>query len=464
MLSLLGPNPRETAQKLNLVGDCLILAAASVAATMLPELHRIHWLVALGMGAAAMLVWGLMSRALRHYDVFNGRAVVGDIALTSVQLAVLLMVLYGLRSAVARYAIASDFHRFAIVALPGIAWLRLTINWVHHREIRVRDVLVVGIGPLGRHTGLEIRDGKNKDINVYGYLRFADEPVHDRLPAAIMGDAASLEEFLKKHVISEVYIAGNGDKHRAEMQQAIRVLERFGIPFALPACSFRFSRARPAHEVAVADGYVHYLSVRHKPLQFAFKRAFDIVASGAALVALAPLMIGVAIAIKLTSRGPVLFRQERVGYHGRAFNMLKFRSMVINAEELKKKLLAQNEQSGPVFKMKRDPRITAVGRWIRKFSIDELPQLINVLRGEMAVVGPRPPVPSEVMQYEAWQRRRFSVRPGLTCVWQVSGRNQISFEEWMYLDMQYIDHFSLAQDFALILKTIPVVVTGRGAS
>jgi exopolysaccharide biosynthesis polyprenyl glycosylphosphotransferase len=248
------------------------------------------------------------------------------------------------------------------------------------------------------------------------------------------------------------------------MQQAIRVLERFAIPFALPACSFRFSRARPAHEVAVADGYVHYLSVRHKPLQFAFKRAFDIAASGAALVALAPLMIGVAIAIKLTSRGPVLFRQERVGYHGRAFNMLKFRSMVINAEELKKKLLAQNEQSGPVFKMKRDPRITAVGRWIRKFSIDELPQLINVLRGEMAVVGPRPPVPSEVMQYEAWQRRRFSVRPGLTCVWQVSGRNQISFEEWMYLDMQYIDHFSLAQDFALILKTIPVVVTGRGAS
>jgi lipopolysaccharide/colanic/teichoic acid biosynthesis glycosyltransferase len=138
--------------------------------------------------------------------------------------------------------------------------------------------------------------------------------------------------------------------------------------------------------------------------------------------------------------------------------------MVVNAEELKAKLMALNEQAGPVFKMKRDPRITALGRFIRKYSIDELPQLINVLRGEMSLVGPRPPVPSEVAKYEAWQRRRLSVRPGLTCVWQVSGRNEISFEEWMYLDMQYIDHWSLSQDFQLILKTVPVVLTGRGAS
>ena len=168
--------------------------------------------------------------------------------------------------------------------------------------------------------------------------------------------------------------------------------------------------------------------------------------------------------MKLTSRGPVLFRQERVGLHGRTFGMLKFRSMVTNAEELKARLMAQNEMSGPVFKMKHDPRITRIGRFIRKYSIDELPQLLNVLRGDMSIVGPRPPVPSEVAKYEAWQRRRLSVRPGLTCVWQVSGRNQISFEEWMLLDMRYIDHWSLAQDFNLILKTVPVVLTGRGAS
>jgi exopolysaccharide biosynthesis polyprenyl glycosylphosphotransferase len=261
-----------------------------------------------------------------------------------------------------------------------------------------------------------------------------------------------------------VFIAGNGDSQRAEMQTAIGVLERFGIPFALPACGFRFARARPAFEAAIADGYVHYLSVRSKPMQSAFKRLFDIVASFSALVLLSPLLLVFGAIIRFTSRGPVLFRQQRVGRHAKAFHMLKFRSMVVNAEELKAKLMAQNEQSGPVFKMKRDPRITRVGRFIRKYSIDELPQLLNVLRGEMSIVGPRPAVPSEVARYDAWQRRRLSVRPGLTCVWQVSGRNEISFEEWMYLDMQYIDHWSFAQDFQLILKTLPVVVTGRGAS
>jgi exopolysaccharide biosynthesis polyprenyl glycosylphosphotransferase len=199
-------------------------------------------------------------------------------------------------------------------------------------------------------------------------------------------------------------------------------------------------------------------------MQSAFKRLFDIAASSLALFLLSPLLLAVAAIIRFTSRGPVLFRQMRVGRHGKPFHMLKFRSMVVNAEELKAKLMAQNEQDGPVFKMRRDPRITRVGRFIRKFSIDELPQLLNVLRGEMSIVGPRPPVPSEVARYEAWQRRRLSVRPGLTCVWQVSGRNEISFEEWMYLDMQYIDHWSLAQDFQLILKTVPIVLSGRGAS
>ena len=335
--------------------------------------------------------------------------------------------------------------------------------WQRRREKPVQPVLIMGTGPLGRHTGLEIVD-RDSQTRVVGYLRFNDEPIHDRLPAEVIGVANDLEEVLKKHVVGEVFIAGNSDSHRTEMQSAIRVLERFGIPFALPAAGFRFGRARPEHEKAVADGYIHYLSIRHKPVQLAFKRLFDITSASLALLLLSLPMVVVALLIKVTSRGPVLFKQVRAGRHGRPFNMLKFRSMVVNAEELKAKLMSHNEQTGPVFKMTRDPRITAIGRFIRKFSIDELPQLINVVRGEMSIVGPRPPVPSELARYEAWQRRRLSVRPGLTCVWQVSGRNQISFEEWMYLDMQYIDHWSLAHDFELILKTVPVVLTGRGAS
>ena len=211
--------------------------------------------------------------------------------------------------------------------------------------------------------------------------------------------------------------------------------------------------------------YHHFICADYKPKQLAVKRLFDIVASCAALWLLLPLFAVVMAAIKLTSKGPIFFRQVRAGLHGRTFKMLKFRSMVVNAEELKASLAKENEMTGPVFKeSKNDPRITAIGRFIRKYSIDELPQLINVLRGDMSVVGPRPPVMSEVAKYQPWQRRRLSVRPGLTCIWQVSGRNQISFEEWMYLDMQYIDEWSLSKDLGLIFRTFPVVLTGRGAS
>src|SRR5581483_951518 len=286
----------------------------------------------------------------------------------------------------------------------------------------------------------------------------------DGAECTILGDVASLEEVLRKVAVDEIYVAGKMRTHGEEMQEAIRVCERLGIPFALPAYSFRLERAQAVHAEAVADGYLHYQTYQPKPHQQAMKRLFDIAASALALWALLPLFAVVMILIKLTSRGPIFFRQVRVGLHGRTFNMLKFRSMVANAEALKSSLAASNEQSGPVFKMRRDPRVTRVGRFIRRYSIDELPQLINVLRGDMSVVGPRPPVPEELLKYEAWQRRRLSVRPGLTCIWQVSGRNQISFEDWMVLDMQYIDHWSLAQDFTLIFRTIPVVITGRGAS
>jgi exopolysaccharide biosynthesis polyprenyl glycosylphosphotransferase len=423
----------------------------------------LHWMVALGLAVGSMFLWTVASRILRHYDVWNGRNVGSDVALTFLTLSGMILVLGVLRYFVPMYAIGSDLTRFAGIAVPAIVWLRLTVIWLRRREVQERPILIVGIGPLGRHTGLEVRDA-NDGRRPIGFLRFEQESVHDRLPAPILGDAKDLDTVLKEQVVDEVFIAGQRDAHHTEMQRAIGTCERFGIPFALPAAGFRFSRAEPAHKAAIPDGYIHYRTVRQKPVQLAMKRAIDILVSAAALAVLSPLLLTVTFLVKLTSRGPILFRQLRVGQHGRQFHMLKFRSMVVNAEELKAKLLAQNEQQGPVFKMKSDPRITRIGRFIRKFSIDELPQLLNILRGEMSIVGPRPPIPSEVAKYEAWQRRRLSVRPGLTCVWQVSGRNQISFEEWMYLDMQYIDHWSLMHDLELIAKTVPVVLTGRGAS
>jgi lipopolysaccharide/colanic/teichoic acid biosynthesis glycosyltransferase len=196
----------------------------------------------------------------------------------------------------------------------------------------------------------------------------------------------------------------------------------------------------------------------------AVKRLFDIVASSAALALLLPLFVIIALVIKVTSLGPVFFRQVRVGLHGRRFQMLKFRSMVVNAEGLQPLLHNQNERiGGPVFKMRNDPRITPVGRFLRKYALDELPQLINVLRGDMSVVGPRPLPASEVALQETWQLRRHAVRPGLTCTWQaLAHRHRLSFQEWMRLDLRYADEWSLAKDVALICRTIPVVLGGAG--
>ena len=193
------------------------------------------------------------------------------------------------------------------------------------------------------------------------------------------------------------------------------------------------------------------------------KRLIDVVCSFLGVLVLSPLFIIIAIIIKMTSKGPVFFSQKRVGKNGKEFDMYKFRSMVVNAEELKEKLAAQNEMSGPMFKMKDDPRVTKVGKFIRKTSIDELPQLLNVLKGDMSLVGPRPSLPKEVAQFEDWMYRRLEVKPGLTCYWQVSGRNNIDFEDWMNLDIKYVDERNLWIDIKLIFKTVGVLFGDKNA-
>ena len=193
------------------------------------------------------------------------------------------------------------------------------------------------------------------------------------------------------------------------------------------------------------------------------KRFIDIFCSALGIILLSPVFIIVGTIIKLDSRGPVIFSQKRVGKDGKEFKMYKFRSMVVNAEELKKKLMHQNEMSGPMFKMKDDPRITKIGKFIRKTSIDELPQLINVLKGEMSLVGPRPSLPKEVAQFETWMMRRLDVKPGLTCYWQVSGRNNIDFDDWMKLDIKYVEDRTIKLDIKLIFKTFFVLFGDKNA-
>lgn len=198
-------------------------------------------------------------------------------------------------------------------------------------------------------------------------------------------------------------------------------------------------------------------------LYFFIKRVFDIIASLTGLIILSPVLLITSIAIKIEDKGPVIFSQERVGRNGKTFKMYKFRSMYTNAEEILKELKDLNEADGPVFKMKNDPRITKVGRFIRKYSIDELLQLINIIRGDMSVVGPRPALPKEVAEYDEFAKQRLLVKPGLSCYWQISGRSDIGFEQWMKLDVKYIKEMGILTDLKIILLTIPAVLKGEGS-
>lgn len=468
MVSVFGSLAPGNSSKINLAYDHVAvvgaLALAAYATGVSDALSSpLFWL----WSAFALVIWAVGSGALQLYDAWKVRVPVDEFALLSLVVVVETTGLGVFRTVVpgAMEALPHPGDFFSLL-LPLVGLARLLVfRPLARREEPIDDVLVVGTGPSARHTGTTLEQ-KHPRRRLLGFLRPNTGPARMQVPRErVLGSVREdLERILRAHPVGEVYVALRTTECGRDVEAVIRVCERLGIPFALPAVPVPMGRARPANPNSIPDGYLHFVPFASRPAQRAVKRLFDIVASAAALLVLSPLLLGVALIIKLTSRGPVFFAQERVGLHGRTFRMLKFRSMVVNAEALKAKLAAQNEQSGPVFKMKNDPRITPIGRFIRKYSIDELPQLINVLRGDMSVVGPRPPVPPEVAQYEPWQRRRLSVRPGLTCIWQVSGRNQISFEEWMYLDMRYIDHWSFWSDLALILRTVPVVLTGRGAS
>jgi exopolysaccharide biosynthesis polyprenyl glycosylphosphotransferase len=246
-----------------------------------------------------------------------------------------------------------------------------------------------------------------------------------------------------------------------EIQQFIYSCAEVGVVFRMQSLLLNYVKMQSTLSYLNQMPFLTFRNTPDNYIALKFKGVFDFIFSLVVIILLSPVLITIALLIKMDG-GPVFFLQKRTGLNGRHFYCYKFRTMVVNAESLQQSLLAQNEQEGPVFKMKNDPRVTKVGRFLRKTSLDELPQFINVLKGDMAIVGPRPPIPSEVKLYKRWQNRRLSMKPGITCIWQVSGRNNIPFDQWMKMDMQYIDTWSLKLDFIIILKTIKVMFTGDG--
>lgn len=341
------------------------------------------------------------------------------------------------------------------VALRGMA------RWARRHGYNTRRFAVAGTGPLARHAVQSLLGHREWGYEFAGYL--LEGPVVDAAtPGPVLGQVRDLGRILEHEVVDELLVAVSSEQ-AAVPREVLRVGEERGIPVKL---CMDFSLLRISSISFEEVGGVPAIAFSPVPSDVVAlwaKRLFDVALSGAVLLLTAPLLAVTAIAIRLDSPGPVLFRQRRVGMNGRHFTLWKFRTMCVDAEARLAQLTGHNEVGGPVFKMRNDPRVTRVGRWLRKTSLDEFPQFWNVLRGDMSVVGPRPPIPAEVERYEPWQRRRLSVKPGITCVWQVSGRSDIDFDQWMELDLQYIDNWSLWGDVRIVLRTVPAVLFGRGA-
>ncbi len=333
----------------------------------------------------------------------------------------------------------------------------------------LKVVFLVGANSQARALAARLLHRPELGIRIRGFLSHQTEDTDasiramEELGMEHLGNLSSLSALLEREVVDGViFCVGAG--RLASMEELFLMCEDLGIDTLMAANLFPHLIAQVHLERLEELPLLRFTTVPHDQIALFLKRAFDLSVSFAALALLSPLMALISLLVKTTSPGPVLFKQERVGLNGRRFLCLKFRTMVQNAEELKGDLEHLNEVSGPVFKIRNDPRVTPIGRVLRKISLDELPQLWNVLLGEMSLVGPRPPIPGEVEKYQRWQRRRLSMRPGITCLWQISGRSELDFDTWMKLDLQYIDHWSLALDFIILIKTVPAVLSARGAA
>jgi exopolysaccharide biosynthesis polyprenyl glycosylphosphotransferase len=345
--------------------------------------------------------------------------------------------------------------------------LRIIARYVRSKGLNYRTLIIVGTGRRATDIARMIEGHKYWGYKILGFISDGHHLPNNWAHYRIFGTVADLRRILeggnRDEPVDEIVFAVTRKK-LDEMKQIFLFCEELGIRTRVALNFFQNRVARIELEELEGVPFLTFTTTPSNETQLALKRLLDVVVSAALLLFAAPIIAFVAVMIRLTSPGSVFFKQQRIGLNGRMFTLYKFRTMIANAHDLRDDVLHLNEMNGPVFKAKADPRITPVGRFLRRFSLDELPQLWNVFKGDMSLVGPRPPIPEEVASYHRWHRRRLSMKPGLTCLWQVSGRNDIDFDRWMQLDLQYIDNWSPALDFKILLRTIPAVLSGRGAS
>ncbi len=419
----------------------------------------------LGFSLFAWVTIGVWLRVYDKLDSANPRTILRDSARQCAYSGLCLLVF--------EYALRMDLSRFFLVLYSALAWVlllvfRLTagrVVGVIRREFATPHyVMVVGTGERAIRLASLVEASAKYGVRLRGFfsesgggpVEIALGTVHKVYPLA------ELPSFLRQHVVDEIIFAV-GSESLAELEEVFLLCDQEGVRTRVAVDFFPHVNSTVSLDRLESTPLLTFTAAPDDEIRLLVKRATDVAIAAAGLLVLAPFMAAIAALIRFTSPGPPIFTQVRCGLNGRQFRFYKFRSMCEDAEQLKPSL-AHLSTRQTAFKIPDDPRLTTIGRYLRKFSVDEWPQLWNVLRGDMSLVGPRPAVPSEVEHYQRWQRRRLRMRPGLTCLWAVSGRDNVDFDRWMKLDMQYIDNWSLALDWKILLRTIPRVLIGHGAN
>ena len=426
----------------------------------LPIYLRLHLFMLLAVPAALTLTGAyrdLYRSSLGHQATSAAKACLWASGATLLALFLLRHIGYSRTFVVAHLAQITLLLPFSRLLLGRIA-----DRW-RASGIGVRPVMLVGDREAVLEVGLRLRLASHLGYRVAAIYPQGWRPAPAELAQLqLVSDPAAMAECLASHGIERVFVCDHTVERRKH-KAVIEAADEAGVDVRLIVCPVLIPDYRTRiHDILAVPLGSRLLSPSRWPSSRG-KRAFDLLASLGLLAVLAPIILLIALAVRLSSRGPIFYRQRRLGREGRAFELIKFRSMVARADYVRPRLSELNEATGPLFKLRRDPRVTPVGQWLRKLSLDELPQLWNVVRGEMSLVGPRPPLPEEVERYEAWQRLRLKAPQGLTGLWQVSGRSRLSFEEMVLLDLYYLENASLLLDLEILMETLPTVLHGDGA-
>jgi exopolysaccharide biosynthesis polyprenyl glycosylphosphotransferase len=422
--------------------------------------------------SAVLLIWHIILSLCGMYAsrrLSTRRAEILDAlkatTLCTVSLA-LMGLLFSIQMITPRFMALFWILSFGFFAL-GRLLMRYALYSVRRRGHNLRYILILGTNQRAMHFARSIEGRPELGYRILGFVDedWAEIATFRSTGRQVVASLESLPEFLRHNVVDEVANYLPLRSFYTHASEVAALCELHGIILRFASDIFGLKRAQSQPDEITGDHHITCYPGMGRGWPMILKRVIDFTGALIALFLLLPVLVIAAVLVKVTSPGPVFFFQERIGYNKRRFRIFKFRTMVPGAEKMMGNLEQLNEVSGPVFKIRRDPRITPIGKYLRRASIDELPQLINVLKGDMSLVGPRPlPVRDYNGFNEDWQRRRFSVRPGITCLWQVNGRSSITFEQWMKLDLQYMDEWSLWLDIKILARTIPAVLKGSGAA